>query len=108
MTTDTYETYRTIGEIKAANARIGHFFFEPASMRFFSSKIASQTVYGEHFFITSEQVVASDSTRFPRMYTIRSCYQGKCDTVGEFQQYSTLTEAKRAARSLAAFNRNLP
>lgn len=100
--------YDTISEIKQVNAAIGHHFFEPASMRFFESKIASRTVYGGHFFITSERFTGSDGVSQPRMYTLRACYNGKVETVGEFQQYRTIEEAKHAAKELAKFNRVLP
>lgn len=108
MATDTTYDYASIAEIKAANASIGAHFFEPATMRFFNSKIASRTVYGGRYFITSEQFVGSDHVAQPRMYTLRACYNGAIDTIGDFQQYRTIEEAKAAAKALAKFNRRLP
>jgi hypothetical protein len=103
-----YTDYETIAEIKEANKAIGHFFFEPASMRFFKSKIASRTVYGGHFFITSEQFVGSDNIAQPRRYTIRACYGGRVDTIGDFQQYRTIEEARAAVKDLVKFNKRVP
>jgi hypothetical protein len=109
MATDSYD-YASISEIKAANASIGAHFFEPATMRFFNSKIASRTVYGGHYFITSERFEGSHSGSYdaPRLYTLRACYNGAIDTVGDFQQYKTLEEAKAAAKALAKFQRTYP
>lgn len=101
-------TYNSINEIKEANASIGAHFFEPATMRFFNSKIASRTVYGGRYFITSEQFVGSDHVAQPRRYTIRACYDGRVDTVGDFQQYRTIEEAKHAVKQLVKFHQVLP
>lgn len=100
--------YATISDIKEANKAIGQYFFEPATMRFFSSKLASRTVYGGRYFLTSEQFVGSDGYAAPRKYTIRACYDGKIDTVGDFQQYQTIEEARAAVRELVKFNRRVP
>lgn len=94
--------YSSISEIKAANAAHGHFFFEPASMRFFNSKIASKSVIAGRFFITSEQFCDQGQCD-PRRYTVRECLpDGRIDTVGEFQEHATVAGAKRAAQDLAA------
>ena len=100
--------YDTISEIRQANEDAGLHFFEPATMRFFNSKIASRAVFGRHVFVTSEQFVGSDHVAQPRRYTLRSCYDGKVNTVGDFQQYRTIEEAKAAAKALAKFQRVLP
>lgn len=94
--------YRTISEIKAANKAAGMFFFERSSMRFFDSRIESK-VYGGRFFITSEQFHGSDGRSAPRLYTIRECKaDGDIDTVGTFQQYRHVSDARDAARLLVA------
>ena len=103
MTTAIYETYNTIREMKEDDANIGDHWFERGAMRFFNSRIASG-VYGGHFFISSERY--NENT--PRRYTIRSCYNGKIDTIGDFQQYRTIEEARYAVKELVKFNRVLP
>lgn len=76
------------------------YFFEPATMRFFNCRL-SQAVYGT-YFVTSERFDANT----PRRYTVRRIgANGSIDTVGEFQQYATLRQAKAAARALAAGER---
>jgi hypothetical protein len=92
-------TYQTVAQIKQANERAGLYFFEASTMRFFRSKVASRSIIGGRYFITSEQFDASS----PRLYTIRIANDdGSIDTVGEFQQYETVEAAKRAAKQLAA------
>jgi hypothetical protein len=89
--------YQNIRQIEYANTSTGHYFFSPSSMRFFRSKIASQSVINGRYFITSEQFDANS----PRLYTIRIANDdGSIDTVGEFQGYETVEAAKRAAKNL--------
>jgi NADPH-dependent ferric siderophore reductase len=95
----------TIEQIKAANHRAGRFFFEPATMRFFRSRVGS-TVYegpGGVYFVTSEQFVPSSGRPHPRLYTVRQFdpATGDVDSVGEFNEL-TKGRAHRAARKLAA------
>jgi hypothetical protein len=93
-------SFDTIADIRAANARAGHHFFEPATMRFFRSRIES-TVYGGRYFVTSEQF-AMGAHKDPRRFTVRMANDdGTIDTVGEFQAYSTLEVARATARELA-------
>ncbi len=93
-------SFNSIDAIKAANERAGHYFFERSSMRFFNSKVASQTVIHGCYFITSEQF-CDGSYVAPRKYTIRQVNeQGHVSTVGDFQAYATVEEAKVAARLL--------
>lgn len=92
----TTRTFSTIEEVKAANAEHGHFFFEPASMRFFDSRILS-AVYprqgGGAYFVTSERF----DWNSPRLYTLRECLpSGAINTVSEFQEFATADQAKRA------------
>lgn len=90
--------YQNIRQIEYANTNAGQHFFDPATMRFFRSRIASRTVINGRYFITSEQFDASS----PRLYTIRRANDdGSIDTVGEFQQYETVEAAKAAARKLS-------
>lgn len=100
----------TIDEIKRANDRAGFHFFEPDAMRFFRSRVLP-TVYGEGYFVTSEQFVTHypEYHTEPRAYTVRHALaDGSISTVGEFQQYATAREAQKAAREVAAFSHSLP
>lgn len=87
-------TFYTISEIKDANRAIGNYWFTKDSMRFFNSRVLP-VVYCGHYFISSEQ----DGTK-PRFYTIRfAMSDGSIETVGDFQQYSTAGEAKKAIKT---------
>ena len=91
-------TYNTLKEIKAANAAAGQHFFEPATMRFFNSRVSARLIAGR-YFISSERF---DETT-PRRYTVRIANDdGTIDTVGEFQQYPTMAQARAAAEALEA------
>jgi hypothetical protein len=91
-------SYFTVHAIKQANKDAGQYFFSPDTMRFFNTKIASKRVYGGRYFITSEQFDYNS----PRLYTIREAKpDGTIDDASEFQQFSTVEQAKRAAEKLA-------
>lgn len=93
--------FTTIDEIKAANAADGQTWFAPAEMRFFRTRL-SRTVYAGRYFITSEQTYSHTYGPSARCYSIREAHpDGSITTVGEFGEYDTLTEAKRAARALS-------
>jgi hypothetical protein len=88
--------FRNIEEIKRANKEAGHHFFDPDTMRFFGSRVSGELVAGR-YFITSEH----DFYGTKRLYTLRVANgDGTVDTVGEFQKYATLAEAKRALKAL--------
>jgi hypothetical protein len=83
-------TYETMEDVIRANTEIGEHWFEPATMRFFKTRIESRLIAG-HRFITSEK--GPDEVR---RYTIRDARpDGSIDTVGEFQGYRTLAQAKK-------------
>ncbi len=98
MTTIT-KSWESVEDIAIANKNIGHHWFDKDSMRFFASRVCWGEVYAGCFFISSEQ----DKPRQPfRRYTIRKANdRGEIDTHGDFQQYTSLAMAKRAARKLA-------
>lgn len=85
-------------------------FFSAGAMAFFRSRLESVKMAGDRiYFVTSEQYVPVDhSYSEPRLYTLRVSTlpvgpgRPEVDTVGEFQQYATLDEAK-VAMKLAAF-----
>ncbi len=101
-------------EVKDANRRAGLFYFEPDTMRFFASRVASVAFYASNaprvaYFVTSEQFRPSRGLPLPRKYSVRVCDldTGAIDTFAEsFQEFETsataTTAAKRAAY-LAAF-----
>ncbi len=85
--------FRTIEEIKQANANAGQHWFSPDTMRYFNSRVLAGVI-GGRYFVTSERY--DDGT--PRLYTIRVANEdGTIDTVGDFQGYETADSAKRAA-----------
>ena len=102
MTTDlTPGPFRTIDQMKAANARLGHHWFTPGAMRFFNSRALSG-VYAGRLFVSSEQYRSRHTGYRARLYTIRAVSDaGGVSTVGEFQQYSTRRRAIAAARAMA-------
>ena len=95
----------TIESIKRANKAAGHFFFEPASMRFFASRVGSFVVEGPGgvYFVTSEQFRPSHGTPAPRRYSVRKFEPetGHVNEGSEFQAFASLSGAKRAAQRMA-------
>lgn len=94
--------FNSINEIKQANKRIGHHWFDPDTMSFFNSKIESDVIYGK-YFITSEMcgigflgefMGMNPSPTYLRKFSIRIANEdGSIDTVGDFQQFDTLESA---------------
>jgi hypothetical protein len=90
--------FNTIAEVKAANKTIDNHWFERGTMRFFNSRIESG-LYGGQFFITSERMELT----MPKRYSIREAMpDGDIKTVGEFQEFLTLEDARTRAKELAA------
>jgi hypothetical protein len=86
--------YLSIQQIENHNHDIGHHWFSPKTMRFFSCRVLSVLHLGR-FFISSERDTFRDDNA--RAYTIREALQCGCiETVGEFQQYATSRQAKKA------------
>ena len=91
----------SISEVRRQNKAIGHHFFDKESVRFFNSRIETKgNLIKNKYFITSEQFVSSTGEKAPRKYTIRENNNGKIDTVGKFNEITSLTEAKKIARKL--------
>ena len=94
------DTRWTITAIKQANRDAGNHWFEPATLRFFRSRVLP-TVYqgpGGIYFVSSEQF--NDAS--PRRYTVRTFdpTTGEVDTFGEFNELgraSAVTLAKLLA-----------
>ena len=86
-----------MSEVRRANEDRGHYFFEPATMRFFHSRIGG-TLYGGRFFVTSE---CREPVETPRLFTVREAMpDGSIDTVGDFQAYADRRQAIAEIRRL--------
>ena len=102
-------TITSLSDLENLNSRHGYHFFEPASMRFFRSRIGNviPLPYGA-LFITSEQFKGSDGHCAPRYYTIRHMLpDGHVETIGGhsagFQAFNNSATANRHARKIAAW-----
>lgn len=95
-------SFFTIKEVKQANKDLGHHWFSPDTIRFFNCRVLP-TVYGGHYFITSEKYDYNS----PRLYTIRFVSSdGSIDTVGDFQYYETAGQAKKAIKEASKLYTN--
>lgn len=88
----------SVEEARTANRMRGHHFFDPDTMRFFRSRIASG-MQGGRFFVTSEK-----PPHGPRHYTVRFAKKsGDVQTVGDFGAFhsrgAALTGIKRIMRA---------
>jgi hypothetical protein len=92
---------RTMADVKAANAAIGHHFFDASALSFFHSRIESRLI-GGRYFITSEQNVNADGSSAPRRYTVRMAMpDGSIANASHFQEFETDEQARHAAECLA-------
>lgn len=88
--------FSSVEQIRLYSLSIGHHWFSPSTMRFFGSKIYPDIV-GGRYFISSEKNF--DSTQ--RLYTIRVVTDdGTIDTVGKFQGFTSLRQARKALNAL--------
>ena len=93
--------FNGIEDIKRYNAETGHYFFSADTMRFFRSRVS-----GETFGANGELFITSDKNEgpgysFPRRYTVRAIRDdGSVDTMSEFQQFTTLAQARAFAKKL--------
>lgn len=92
----------TLGDIKQRNGETGHSWFDPATMRLFKSRVSSIVFPGSYRGKRGVYFVSSESPNgFPR-YTVRfSNRSGQIQTVGAFQEHTTLKIALVKARSYA-------
>ena len=87
-----------LDEIKTRAEKGSPHFFDTDSMRFFSSRISELAwkIENKIYFITSEQ---NKGTANPRGWTVRICDKdGDLQKLGEFQEYSSLNEARKAIK----------
>lgn len=101
-----------MSDIKRANANAGNHWFDPDTLRFFSSRV-SEMVYGAfakgpntttalgQYFVTSERC-GWDS---PRLYTVRrfepSTSEVETAYGHTFQEYASYSGAQKAAKRAA-------
>lgn len=87
----------------------GRHFFDASSKRFFASRMPHYGLEGPGgcFFVTSEQFVASDGTKAPRLYTVRQLIEsrkivdGAYATVAPANDVKTIVEFNRLTRGRA-------
>lgn len=88
--------YKSIAEIKAANKAAGLYWFDKDSMNFFDSIVYSEVFPSSDgaYFVSSEKF----DDKASRLFTVRFADSGGAvSTVGEFQEFETLENARRAA-----------
>lgn len=94
----------TIEQIQQINCRKGFYFFSPDTMRFFRSRVLSQTFPSPHgvYFVTSEQFVGSDGHKAPRRFTVRA-FNPESGDIHTVQPFNSLARSKalRIASKLA-------
>jgi hypothetical protein len=99
MDTQDKPRFWDMNDVQDANDRHGHYFFEPAAMRFFHSRIGHD-LHGGRYFVTSE---CREPGETPRLYTVREAMpDGSINSVGDFQAFSTSAQAKARIRALLA------
>ena len=84
--------FKSIEQLKLVNAANGFYFFSPATMKFFKTKICGGIIFGR-FFITQDYM--PDKT-----YTVREIASDKGDihTNPLNQRFATRKEAKEALK----------
>lgn len=87
---------RSMADIKAANTAAGHHWFSKATMAFFNSRVVAGPFEGDTF-VTSEQ---GPHQNRPLFSVRRAEPDGRIETVGEFQGYSSKAAAVAAAKGL--------
>ena len=80
----------TLAEMKRRNVETGQYWFSKGAMAFFNTKIESEPTE-KGYFVTSEYPEELSQKR----YTIRyfDPITDKVETIGDFRQYKTLSEA---------------
>lgn len=98
-------TYRTMGDVEAANRAIGGHWFDRDTMRFFKTRVESGLVAcgfegeGQNCKPTRGRFITSDrfDENSPRLFSIREVQpDGSIDTIGKFQGYATRDKARAA------------
>jgi hypothetical protein len=93
----TLPNFYSMIQVQSWNRQNGGYFFEPSSMRFFSSRVHSD-LYGGCVFVTSERNTYSNN---PRAYTVRMITSsGHIETIGDFQGFSSRYGAHAYAKAV--------
>lgn len=83
---------------------LGGYWFAPQTMAYFSSRIETGLLPGDHF-VSSEQAPDSPyrDEPMPRLYSVRRFEADRkiVDTLGDFQEFETLEAALAAAEEAA-------
>lgn len=88
----------TINEMKRMNEEVGQHWFSEGAMNIFNTRIEAGP-NKENIFITSDAMDPDAERR----YTLRlfGAKTSKVDTIGEFQEFATLEEAKKARKEIS-------
>ena len=88
--------YKSIDEIKIANQKLGHHFFDNE----WFSKVADSTIYAGQYFVT-EDFLKIGTIEVPAKYTVRRADpDGGISTVGRYAYYETLKDAVEAIKEM--------
>jgi hypothetical protein len=91
-----HRPFRTLAEIRRANAATGQSWFSPSTMRWFSSRVEAGPYLGR-YFITSE---APPGREEDRRFTLRCADDdGTISTLGAFMAHATKQAAREALRA---------
>lgn len=90
--------WHSLREIREANAKLGHHWFDADSRAFFGSATPGDKLYAGRLFVSSEQDQPSPhgpgAWDGERRYTVRCARDdGSISTVGEFGQHGSLRAA---------------
>ena len=101
MTEPTMPYLWTMNQLERYNGNRNYYFFQPDTMRFFSSRIQTLPPYKGRVFVTSER----RNWNSPRLYSVRVIQpSGNIETIGDFQGFTSRQSAHRFAESYAAEN----
>lgn len=95
--------YHTIEQMSRDNKALGMHWFCLDTIKFWRTRF-HLPIYDGKYFITSEVRRIYGQFQEPRKYTIRSCVNGEVATIGEFQQYETLRNARTALKKFITSN----
>lgn len=97
--------FRTMDDVRLANHELGHHWFEPATLRWFGSRVGS-TLYGGRFFTTSERDPSGSAWNGQRRYSVREVRpDGSVDTASGFGEFASWSGADKAAQRMARESR---
>lgn len=114
MDSATVYDYMSLATMERIAADHSNHWFDPASMRFFNSRVCETTIRQSPadpylwYFVSSERCDWGDG--HPRRYSVRvfDTRTGSTDTVGEFQAYASRTGAEGAILRLCGVKRPRP